>query len=148
MPSRSFGALKWRAAVERYGDKATYGNDIAENWCKSAYIMAPAYVVHSLGLTEPYLARTRVAIDRPAHKYGLEPLADELLAMRQQYGFGPGALGKAIAAGQGADWLAGNEAAVEAIERRVFNTHSFTDNLRTAFSGSAWIYPDEAQPTP
>ncbi len=135
------GALDHISAVNRYENSETFGDPFAEIWCKSAYIFAPAYVSHSLGLTEPYLARTRIEADRPAHKHGLRPFANEMLMIRERYGYGPGAVEAAVADGYGADWLAGNEAVIQAIEARVFNRHDFFANLRTVLQPAGQIIP-------
>ncbi len=146
LPYNSTSALSWYAAQDRYSHPDNLDTLIVENWCKTAYLMPAAYVVHDLGLTEPFLARTRTPADRPAHKFGLQPLAEELKDIRLTYGFGPGALQSALNEGYPSAWLTGNEQAIAAIEQRVFNQHDFLGNLKVLFSPSPEIVPAGSEP--
>lgn len=105
-------------------------------WCAKIYHDANERAVHSLGLTEPFLARTQMAADRPAHKYGLVPLARDLqrllLAARNQPHVGM--FRAAVEAGRAPAWVHANLKTLETIERKVYNRHDFFENLQLALS--------------
>lgn len=108
----------------------------AAGFCKRIYEESTAWVVHHWGLTEPFLARADVPSSRPAHKPGLIPMAKELVAIRQHFGFRKGAFRAAVEAGAAPGWVQRNLAALEDIEARVYNDHDFFANLRMILKGS------------
>jgi hypothetical protein len=113
----------------------------AESWCQTAYLHPAVPVIHSLGLTDAFLARTRMPADRPAHKTGLLPLAEDLMAIRAVHGFRPGTFDAAVALGSAPDWIEHNVTPLRAIEARVYNRHDLITNIKLAFSRAPWIIP-------
>lgn len=103
---------------------------IADGWCQTAYLYPVFPVIHSLGLTEPFLARTQMHSNRPAHKLGLKPLAKDLLAIRCQYGFVQGAFDHAISNGHAPNWIINNIENLRKLEKKVYNKHDFINNIR------------------
>lgn len=93
---RQVGRSAWRTATSDRSPTPL----IADHWCQTAYLHPASPVIHSLGLTEPFLARTRMHSDRPAHKFGLRPLAEDLLNIRCQYGFVCGAFDNVMSDGR------------------------------------------------
>ena len=89
-------------------------------------------VVQSFGLTDGFLARVNMRSDKPAHKYGLNPLADDICRIDSQYPPGRGMYRKAVADGRAPGWVAENIDSIEEIERKVYNRHDFIENLRLA----------------
>ncbi|MCH7814097.1 MAG: hypothetical protein IID40_08765, partial [Planctomycetes bacterium] len=59
------------------------------SWCAYMYRRFDLRFVHSLGLTDPVLARVDVPPDRPAHKEGLFPLAGDIGAILRKSGNAP-----------------------------------------------------------
>lgn len=116
---------------------------IADFWCQNAYLHAALPTIHSLGLTEPFLARTRMPADRPGHKYGLLPLAEDILHIRSQYGFVPGAFDMAISGDTVTPmWIVNNIDTIRKIERKVYNEHNFFENIKLAFLPIGKIVPE------
>ncbi len=104
--------------------------------CWDLYAHFDRRAIHNMGLTEPILARTEMPSDRPAHKLGLMPLADDLAAIHRWWP-GPPAPGMhraAVEAGVAPAWIAANLDAIERIERRIYNDHDPIANLALALS--------------
>jgi hypothetical protein len=118
---------------------------IASYWCRIAYLEPASPVVHSLGLTEPFLARTMMSADKTAHKFGLEPLAADLLSIRCEYGFQRGSFDKAISNGTAPEWIHDNIHALRQIEKKVYNDHNLFVNIASAVAPSARIYIKKVQ---
>jgi hypothetical protein len=118
---------------------------IADSWCQTAYLHPASPVIHSLGLTEPFLARTRMSSDRPAHKLGLRPLAEDLLRIRSEYGFVRGAFDKAISVGKVPEWIRDNIDILRQIEEKAYNDHNLFVNIASAVAVSARIDPETTQ---
>lgn len=79
---------------------------------------------------------------RAAHKYGLVPLAEDILHIRSQYGFVPGAFDMAISGDKTAPvWIVKNIDTIRKIERKVYNEHNFFENMRLAFLPIEKIVP-------
>jgi len=112
-------------------------------WCVTLYGKFEARVIHSLGLTDPILARTRMDAERTAHKEGLRPLAVDLARLHARVGerAGPGMYRAAVAAGLAAPWIRDNVDTIEVIARKTYNRHDPVENLRLAFS-----FPPRIQP--
>jgi hypothetical protein len=128
---------------ERTGGFA-YHRVVVDLWCFRLYHAFNARVVHSLGLTDPFLARANVPSERPAHKYGLRPLAEDLAAVRRAHLNDPTAemYREAVEAGTAAPWIAANLSVIEAIARKVHNRHRFWENLRRALTPTGRIDPE------
>ena len=139
------GMLSYDAAESRYLGRGEESRVLVEDWCRTAYMHPRAFVVHSLGLTEPFLARMPVEAERPAHKFGLEEPAGELAEVRRRYGFQPGAFSEALEDGRGQDWMQRNLGSIESIEARAYNRHRFVPNLLKAFSSPEVIRLRESE---
>jgi hypothetical protein len=111
--------------------------------CAIHYAGFEARALHGLGLTDPILARTEMRADRPAHKYGLAPLAEDLAEIILAFGNAPhrGMYREAVEKGWAPRWIADNLDSIEIIERKMFNTHDFLENLRLAFT-----FPEKIKP--
>lgn len=132
-------SLSYSGAVTRYHQQTQ--DIIADSWCQTAYLKPKSFVIQSLGLTEPILARTLMKSDRPAHKLGLKPLAQQILKIRNLYGFRQGAFVDAIDDGVAPNWMIRNIQSIEMIEAKVYNHHIFGDNLRMALTHIESIKP-------
>ena len=131
------GALSFQAARQRHAREAAAGGKqtpvIALGWCQTAYLHPAAAYIQVWGLTEAFLARTAMPADRPAHKFGLLPLAKALVPIRAKYGFGPGAFDQAVAEDPATPaWVARNIGTLRQIGQKVYNRHLFCENLRLA----------------
>jgi hypothetical protein len=112
-------------------------------WCVSLYQRFDTRIVHSLGLTDAFLARTEMPAERPAHKWGLAKLARDIAAVRRLSGYvDRGMFRWAVEQGQAAEWIAANLESIEIIERKVFNRHRLAENLRLALTFPPKIDPD------
>lgn len=109
--------------------------------CRRAYVAIDSPVIQSFGLTDPFLARTSMRADRPAHKYGLLPLASDLQAIRSRYGFEAGAFDRAIADGDAPGWVLANIESLRQIEAKAYNDHRPRENLALALAPAARIEP-------
>jgi hypothetical protein len=122
------------AAHLRAHPQRPYVETITEHWCVTAYERFDARVVHSLGLTDPILARANVPTTRPAHKPGLKPLAAEMQAIIAAAGDTPrpNMYREAVEAGRAPRWIADNLETIEEVERKMFNQHGLFTNLKLA----------------
>jgi hypothetical protein len=121
--------LDYEAARSRYDKNPGEGPTHVESWCRTAYMRPSARIVHSRGLTEPFLSRTPVHTDRPAHRLGLERLAEDIAAVRATYGYRAGAFESALDDGRGEEWMRRNLESISSIETRAYNEHRFLRNL-------------------
>lgn len=112
---------------------------ISDALCQLAYLHPASPVIHSLGLTDPFLARMEMPIDRPGHKWGLLPLSRDLLQIRSEYGFVRGAFDEAIVRGTAPLWVPANINSLRRIEQKAYNNHNFLENFASALSPPAWI---------
>jgi len=147
IPGRGAGvqALSYGAATRRYDEKEREGPIQVESWCRTAYMRPSARIVHSRGLTEPFLARTPVHSDRPAHKLGLELLAEDIARVRRTHGFRAGAFESALEDSGGKEWMRRNLESIRGIEARVYNEHDFLQNLVRAFTPPEVIRVEESE---
>jgi hypothetical protein len=112
-----------------------YVNTIPEGWCARAYYKLDHRIVHSLGLTDAFLARAIAPAERPGHKYALEPQARSLAAIyRELAPPGRGTIRKAIDHRLAPRWAEPQLAAIEIIERKIDNRHDFMENLELSFT--------------
>jgi hypothetical protein len=126
------------------GEKAYAGLPlIADLWCQNAYLHAALPVIQNLGLTEPFLARIQIRSNRPAHKFGLIPFAEDILHIRSKYGFVRGAFDTAISEDTSTPaWIVKNIETIRKIERKVYNEHNFFENIKLAFLPIEKIIPE------
>ena len=113
--------------------------------CWELYQRFDRRALHNMGLTEPILARTEMPSDRPAHKLGLMPLAEDLAAVRRWWGDAPrpGMYRAAVEAGVAPAWIRSNLASIEGIERKIYNDHDPIENLALAFT-----FPEKIEDQP
>jgi len=132
-----------RARYARFrsrNDGAIAGGVETETRCYLMYERFETRFVHGLGLTDPFLARTQMPPDRPAHKYGLLPLADDLVALEDE----PprrGMFRDAVRSGRAKSWIADNLATFQIVEAKMTNRHAPVENLRLALSFPPLIRP-------
>jgi len=114
------------------------------DWCYANYRMFDARVIHSLGLTDPILARVDMPADRPAHKLGLRPLALDLQGIYAAAGLPPrvGLFRTAVTQGRAPDWIRHNLETIEIIERKELNRHSLRENFGLALTFPPRIITD------
>jgi hypothetical protein len=110
-------------------------------WCQHAFLDARSLVIHSLGLTEPFLARMVMPPNSPGHRWGLDEPAKDLVALRSRYFFRKGAFAAALKDGTATEWMKNNIATIKNIENKVYNRHDFFENLRLAFITTGKIFP-------
>jgi hypothetical protein len=166
--SPSFRALSYADAVRRYQEEsstkrllptAPLGETVpaphmrpgltleglpitSDSWCQNGYLHQAIPIIHNLGLTEPFLARTNMRSDRPAHKYGLRPIAHDIMRIRGRYGFGRGVFDQVVAESKNPqNWIVKNIDSLRAIENKVYNKHDFIENLRLALTPVAKLAP-------
>lgn len=131
--------ISLRSAFERFQVEHPdhrYKSVLAGASCVQSYRRFGFRVVHTLGLTDPILSRVDVKTDRPAHKYGLRPLARDMKSIIAYFDNSPhkGMYRKAVEQGKAPRWIAENIESIEIIEQKMFNTHDFIENLRLAFT--------------
>lgn len=135
------GRKVWFAA-EGKGQDGKPAWVVADSWCLTAYMRPALPCIHSLGLTEPFLARMRMEADRPAHKFGLHGPAGDIAEIRAEHGFGIGVFDKALA-GKSAvpGWIAANLPAIRLLERKAYNRHNLAENIGLALTRVPKIDP-------
>ena len=123
-------------------DQPIVYDGIIDTWiCMASYVQFDKRVINNLGLTDPILARTNMKADRPAHKFGLYPLAEDLRRVQEQVEPGRGMYRQAVESGIAPDWIVRNLESIEVIEAKVYNRHDFGENLRLAFQFPKRIEP-------
>ncbi|MBI4844373.1 MAG: hypothetical protein HY809_08645 [Nitrospirae bacterium] len=128
-----FGQYMKEYGELRYNDiKATYG-------CRASYILFDKKIIQSLGLTEAVLAHTETHEQegefRPGHKTGLIPLADDILLIHKSSPkAGRGMYRYAAEHGIAPQWIRDNLESIEIIERKIYNSHDFMENLKLGFT--------------
>jgi hypothetical protein len=105
----------------------------ADFWCVRIYERFQWYIVQSLGLWSPILARIDVEAQRPGHHWRLHPLGQQIVLVRAEFGVGRGGFARAIRAGKAPDWAVANAGSIALIEQKAYNRHRFRENLRLAF---------------
>jgi len=139
-------SLGYQAAKSRYVEAFTISTNkvpvITEGVCQRAYLhLVPC--IQRFGLTDPFLARTKCPFDKPSHKFGLGPLADNIVKVREKYGFIRGAFELSIIEDDSTPlWITHNIDAIKAIETRAYNNHQLFLNLALAIKKSPRIYPN------
>jgi hypothetical protein len=109
--------------------------------CLQAYKAFDSYIIQDLGLTEPFLARTIMKSNRPAHKQGLRPLAQDIAQVRKQHGFRKGGFEEMVKSGEAPLWIRNNLGTIQAIENKVYNDHHFGENILLALRPAGKIDP-------
>jgi len=110
-------------------------------WCQAAFLNPRALVIHSLGLTEPFLARTVMQPSSPGHYWGLEEMAKSIMDLRHRYGFRPGVFAFALRQGSAPSWVENNLQSISQIEQKIYNRHNFSENLNLALTPVVKILP-------
>lgn len=106
-----------------------------EGWCVEAYVKNTHRIIHLLGLTDPYLARVPMFTDRPGHKYGLMPLALDLVRLQYHAAIvGPGFFERVANTPGCPKWVLDNLDTLNIIEARTYNEHNLFDNLHLALT--------------
>ncbi|MCZ6463072.1 MAG: hypothetical protein O7A09_01955 [Proteobacteria bacterium] len=125
------------------GVEAPYRDVLAHGNCMLLYRRIDHRAVHSLGLTDAILARTNMKSDRPAHKRGLRPLAQQLAELQRRAGDRPerGMYRSAVVEQRAPRWIARNLESIEIVERKIYNRHDLLENLGLAFRFPARIDP-------
>jgi hypothetical protein len=129
----------------RLGYKEILVNDV----CWYNYLNYDKRIVHSFGLTDAILARTAMKSERAAHKYGLIPLAYDISNIeRKSETIGRGMFRLAVEKGIAPRWIERNLMTIEVIEKKMYNRHSFLENLRLAFTFLPKIKPGGGRGSP
>ncbi|MBD3368853.1 hypothetical protein GF402_00630 [Candidatus Fermentibacteria bacterium] len=128
-PFESADFLSWGAAETRYRRSGDAGRVSTESWCVNAYVNPRRAVVQSFGLTDPILARIDLPSGRPAHRYGLLELADDVARIRERYGYRKGAFREAVEDGSAPSWVCARLETIREAERSAFNRHRLGENL-------------------
>jgi hypothetical protein len=135
-------AIEKQSAYRRAQPVFSYRKTRAELWCVRGYRAFDERIVHSLGLTDAYLARTAMPALRPAHKMGLVPMAEDLVRMHESAaGAGRGAFRRHVESGVAPEWIVRNLDTLEVVERKVHNDGDFLENLRLAFAFPGKVVP-------
>jgi hypothetical protein len=126
-----------KLAAGRNPEGFEYASIEVEGVCARAYVAWDRRIIHSFGLTDPFLARMNVpayARDRPGHKSALSSMAYEI---RRIYilGDGPGIgmTGRAAERDYFGRWVSAELDTIEIIERKAFNDHDLRENFGLAF---------------
>jgi len=128
-------------SFHKYYGASFYRDVLATTTCSHAHRKFDYQVIHGFGLTEPFLARTNMFTDGPAHKRGLIPMSEEIAKIRRKYGFHKGAFRKALEDKDCPNWVQENIDVIERIELKVYNRHRFLENIRLTFMKVGRISP-------
>jgi hypothetical protein len=102
--------------------------------CFVLYKRFDRWAIHSYGLTDAVLSRVAVPADRPGHKEILRQLAAQLAVVLEWWGRPPerGMYRAAVEKGVAPPWARKNLDSLELMERKLYNSHDFFENLRLA----------------
>ena len=125
-----------RAEIRRALSARGYGRTKVGYVCWQLYRDSGRRAIHSLGLTEPFLARVDAPADRPGHKWRLIGLARDLAGVQRWWSAepAPGMLRASVEAGVAPEWIGSNLDSLELIERKAYNRHRPIENLALAFT--------------
>jgi len=128
---------------------STYRDIKAQSGCAIIYRDPFSYYVHSFGLTDPMLAHMQMKSDRPAHKRGLMPVADQIVELRKGFGEAPrrGMFLEMAGKGTAPEWVAKNLESISILEQKMFNVHDLRENFGLAFEFARPIVPYGAPPS-
>jgi len=117
---------------------------LCQGWCVKSYVSFDKRIISVFGLTDAILARTEMNSARPAHKYGLFTLAEDIRSILiSSEKIGRGMYRKAVEEGRAPEWIENNLESIEIIERKIYNTHDFSENLKLALA-----FPSKIKPSP
>jgi hypothetical protein len=130
-------------AYRKRRPKRRYRGITVNAWCADIYRDFDRWGIQNLGLTDAILARADVPVNRPSHKNGLIPLANDIAAIVRTSGLRPsrGMYRSAVRSGNAPEWVARNLDSIEVIERKIYNRHDLWENLELAFT-----FPPKIQP--
>ncbi len=118
-------------------------------WCVDMYMKFDRRMVNSLGLTDPFLARTPMPSYRPAHKWGLLPLAVDMIDMyRKGDPIGRGMFRRYVESGEAPEWMVLNLEELEKIALKAYNQHDLVENFRLAFTKPGPIVAEQREGRP
>jgi len=122
--------------------ESIYRKTLPGSRCDKNYIRIRVRMIHSLGLTDAILARTEMSADRPAHKWGLIPLAGDIVWIhRVSDNIGRGMYRKAAVEGDAPKWVKENLESIEVVEQKIYNEHNLWENLKLALTFPKKIRP-------
>ncbi len=141
----SWGRDTGRVIVSRRGREGfepRYDKVLVNYRCKDHYRGFDKRVINSLGLTDAVLARTVMGFLQAAHKMGLVPMAGDIAALQERYGWPRrGIYRQAVADGRAPPWVSRNLDSLEVIERKIYNRHAPIENLKLALTFPHKIVP-------
>jgi hypothetical protein len=108
---------------------------VSEGWCYDAFVAFDARVVHRWGLTDPILARLDLPWSRPGHRKGLDAFARQLMYHQQFAARGERELRFRAADTKRQrlpDWIRKNLDAVDLLQRKMYNSHRWKENIALA----------------
>lgn len=119
-----------------------YRTVMVSNDCAENYRAYESRVVHSLGLTEPILARVEILPDRPGHKFGLIQLALDLAQIIEKGDNSPypGMYDDCVESEECPAWIKNNISSIRIIEQKMLNQHNIIENLKLSL-----IFPRKIQ---
>lgn len=135
---RQFARYRKATDAQRKHDGVVTGG-----WSVALYRKFDKFVIHDWGLTDPVLARIKMKSDRPGHKSKLHRYARSVARVHRHArdNRGPGMYRRAVKARQAPKWIRRNLPQIELLEKKIYNRHSFGENLRLAFGERPVIIP-------
>ena len=124
-------------------DVIRYRGVISSYLCWKLYKNFDRRNVHTLGLTDSYLARTNLEGDWPAHNWALVLVGQEIETLiKQQPRKRPrrGMFRAAFLAGRAPAWVEPNLESLSILEQKIYNRHDFIDNLALALARPERIF--------
>jgi hypothetical protein len=145
------------ASVRSRAGEVPYTKILSHGWCRLAYERLDTYFLHSLGLTEPVLARVSLpwAEPHPGHRWDVSILAIDLERLRSRSPMAEaspnGIMSQRLSAvddvewpSSVAEWLRRSRPELARIERKIYNQHDFIENLKLALQGPIHIAASES----
>ena len=142
-PERELRLLEEYARYRREVRPARAPNTRTGGWCYSMWKGFNERWLHKDGLTDALLARTTAKPWRPGHykEEELGRLTLDMARVQNTYGARRGAYREALAAGDGAPWIARNLESIELVEQKIHNRRDLFENLRLAATRVPRIEP-------
>ncbi len=131
----------YRQYMESPEDFPTRHAIVTGHFCLANFRQFNKAIIHSLGLTDPILARVKTPSSSAGHKWGLVRFSQDLLQIRRLYQPQPGSFRRAVDQGVAAAWIRRNIDSIEVLERKMYNRHHFLENLSLALTFPPAIDP-------
>ncbi|MBI4707215.1 MAG: hypothetical protein HY761_04755 [Candidatus Omnitrophica bacterium] len=133
-----------RDQIKKVNKKTEFKYDDIEIgiWCETDYEHFSKRIIHGWGLTDAVLARLLINSETMSGHNPVYPYAKDILNLYKSSDLiGRGMYRKAVDDGRASEWIVRNINTIEILERKIFNNHDLSENLKLAFTFPPRIKP-------